>query len=69
VIGHLEEYLVRERLDEARAQAARRRLVTSLEPVRRLPFRALLGLALIKAGRWVAGRAPRRAPEGAAARA
>ncbi len=57
---YLDELLVRERLDEARALAARQALVRSLRPVGR-PVRAALGLALIRIGHWVAGRAPRRA--------
>jgi hypothetical protein len=56
---HLDECLVRERLDEARALAAREALVRSLRPVRR-PMRVVLGWALIRAGHWIAGRAPRR---------
>jgi len=56
---YVEEQLVRARLDEARALAAQFALVRSLRPVRR-PVRVALGLALIRAGHWVAGRAPRR---------
>ncbi len=57
---YLDEQVVRERLDEARADAARQALIRSLRPVRR-PMRVALGLALIRVGHWVAGRAPRRA--------
>jgi hypothetical protein len=57
---HLHEQLVRERLDEARAMAARRALLRKLGPARR-PVRVAVGLALIRVGRWVAGRAPRPA--------
>src|SRR6266496_145810 len=57
---YLDEQLVRERLDEARAFAAQQALIQSLRPVRR-PMRVALGLALIRTGHWVAGRAPRRA--------
>jgi hypothetical protein len=55
----LEEQVARQKLDEARAEAARLALVRSLRPARR-PVRVTVGLALIKAGHWVAGRAPRR---------
>jgi hypothetical protein len=57
---HLDEQLVRERLDEARAMAARLALLRKLGPVRR-PLRVTVGFALIKIGRWVAGRAPKPA--------
>jgi hypothetical protein len=55
----LEEQVTRQRLNEARAEAARWALLRSLRPARR-PLRATVGFALIKAGHWVAGRAPRR---------
>lgn len=55
----LEEQVARQRLKEARAEAARWALVRSLRPARR-PARVVLGHALIKAGHWVAGRAARR---------
>ncbi|HEV8440743.1 MAG TPA: hypothetical protein VGT40_21870 [Methylomirabilota bacterium] len=58
--GYLDEQLVRERLDEARALAAQSALVRSLRPMRR-PVRVTVGLALIRVGHLVAGRAPRRA--------
>ena len=57
---YLQEQLVRDRLDEARAMAARHAVVRSLRPARR-PVRVTLGLTLIRAGHWLAGRAPRRA--------
>jgi hypothetical protein len=57
---HLHLQLAREQLDEARATAARWALLRSLRPARR-PVRVAVGLALIKIGHWVAGRAPRRA--------
>jgi len=57
---HLHLQLARERLDEARAMAAQRALLRSLRPARR-PVRVAVGLALIKIGHWLAGRAPRRA--------
>lgn len=59
---YLEECLVRARLDEARAQAAQWALIRSLRPVRQ-PVRVSLGLALIRAGRWLARRAPKRTAE------
>jgi hypothetical protein len=59
---YLDEQLVRDRLDDARATAARQALASRLRPVRR-PVRVTVGLALIRAGHWVAGRAPRRAGE------
>jgi hypothetical protein len=57
---YLHEQLVRERLEEARAAAARRALIRKLRPARR-PVRVAVGFALIRAGHWVAGRAPRPA--------
>lgn len=57
---YLEEQLVRDRLDEARATAAQAACVRASRPLGR-PMRVALGLALIRAGHWVAGRAPRRA--------
>ena len=62
MIMHLDEQLVRERLDEARAYAARQALIRSLRPVRR-PVRVALGVALIKIGHWIAGPAPKRIPK------
>ena len=56
---YLDELLVRERLDEARALAAQLALVRSLRPARR-PVRVAVGLALIRAGHALAGRAPDR---------
>jgi len=57
---HMQLQLARERLDEARARAAQWALLRSLRPARR-PVRVAVGLALIKIGHWLAGRAPRRA--------
>ena len=57
---YLDEMIVRERLDEARAWAAQQARIQSLRSVAR-PVRAVLGLALIRIGHWVAGRTPRRA--------
>ena len=59
---YLDEQLVRDRLEDARAMTARQALAQSLRPVRR-PVRVALGLALIRAGHWMAGRAPRRASQ------
>jgi hypothetical protein len=56
---HLLEHLVRARVDEARAKAAHAALVRSLRPVRQ-PLRVVAGLALIRAGRWLARSAPKR---------
>jgi hypothetical protein len=56
----MEEQVARQRLDEARAEAARWALLRQLRPARH-PVRVALGFALIKVGHWVAGRAPRRA--------
>ena len=56
---HLLEHLVRARLDEARAKAAHSALIRSLRPVRQ-PVRVVAGLALIRAGRWLARTAPKR---------
>ena len=56
---YLLEHLVRARLDEARAKAAHSALIRSLRPVRQ-PLRVLAGLALIRAGRWLARTAPKR---------
>ncbi len=57
---HMQLQLAKEHLDEARATAAQWTLVRSLRPARR-PVRVAVGLALIKIGHWLAGRAPRRA--------
>lgn len=53
---YLAEALARQRLDEARAQAARRAVIRSLRPVPK-PLRVSLGLVLIRTGRWLAGTA------------
>jgi hypothetical protein len=57
---YLDEQLVRDRLEDARAMTAQQALVRSLRPARR-PVRVALGLALIRAGHWMAGRGPKRA--------
>lgn len=59
---YLDENLVKARLDEARGLAAEMALIRSLRPVRR-PVRVAVGLALIRVGHWVAGRAPKRASD------
>ncbi len=56
---YLLEHLVRVRLDEARAMVAHGALLRSLKPVRQ-PMRVRTGLALIRAGRWLAATAPKR---------
>jgi hypothetical protein len=56
----MEEVVARQRLEEARAEAARWALIRQLRPAQR-PMRVAVGFALIKVGHWVAGRAPRRA--------
>jgi len=57
----MDEYLVtlmmRERLAEARADAARDAMLRAARPTRR-PARVQLGLALIRFGEWVLGEAP-----------
>ena len=59
---YLDEQLVRDRLDEARAMSAQHALLTPPAPVRR-PVRVALGLGLIRVGHWIAGRSPRRAAQ------
>jgi len=56
---YLAHHLVRERLDEARARAAQWALLRSLRPGRR-PVRVWAGMALIRAGRWLAQTTPKR---------
>ena len=56
----MEEQVARQRLEEARAEAARWALIRQHRPARK-PMRVVVGFALIKIGHWVAGRAPRRA--------
>lgn len=51
------EWLVRERLAEARALAARWALIDSVRPPHR-PMRAVLGRALIRVGHWILGQVP-----------
>jgi hypothetical protein len=59
---YLEEHLLGVRLDEARATAARLARVRSLRPVRQ-PVRVRAGLALIRAGRWLAHSASKPTAE------
>jgi len=59
---HQLECLARERLNEARAQAAMWALVRSLRPTPQ-PLRVWMGLMLIRLGRWLAQRTPERAAE------
>ncbi len=59
----VEERLARERLDEARASAARRALIRELRPARR-PVRVIVGSVLTKVGHWVAGGHPNRPASG-----
>lgn len=54
---YLAEQYAKDRLNEAREMAAQARLVGSTRP----PLRVALGLALIRAGRSLAGQAARRA--------
>jgi hypothetical protein len=53
------ERMVESRLAEARARSARYALLASLRPQRRNVL-AVVGLALIRAGRWLGGRHPVR---------
>lgn len=55
---YVEELTARARLDEARADAAERRLVASARP-EQASLRQAIGLALIKVGRRLASEAPR----------
>ena len=54
------DFLARDRLAEARAAAAHHALVRALRRPR--PLRLVVGLALIRAGRWLAGAARGREP-------
>ncbi len=54
------EQLVKERIAEARAAAARRAVLASLHPSRQ-PFRLALGWTLIRIGQWVHGQIPENA--------
>lgn len=55
------ECLVKERLAEARAAAARSALLRDLPP--RRPIRIALGLGLVRIGRWILGRVPENVSE------
>lgn len=59
---YLAVWLVRERLAEARACAARKALLDACRPARR-KVRVSLGLALIKFGQWLLGHASEDAGE------
>jgi hypothetical protein len=59
---YLEESVARERLDQARAIAARRAMVRSLRPARP-SLRVWTGLLLIRLGRSLAQRPPKRTAE------
>lgn len=60
--AHLEEWMARDRMAEARAQAA---VQTALRQagIGSPPLRVSIGLALIGLGRWVAGTTGRRASQ------
>ena len=60
--AYFAEWLVKTRLGEARAFAQRMALLDALRPPRR-PARAVLGLALIRIGRWILDRVPEYASE------
>jgi hypothetical protein len=62
---HAEECWAHEKLREARAEAAREHLISTLRDSR--PLRVSLGLALIRTGRWLAGPAPAAQPKRLAA--
>ncbi|HKZ04536.1 MAG TPA: hypothetical protein VJU81_03625 [Methylomirabilota bacterium] len=51
--SHAEECWAHQKLEEARAEAARQNLVASLRDER--PLRVVVGEALIRTGRWLAG--------------
>ena len=54
---YVEESWAHQKLVEARVEAARQNLVASLKG-ERPALRVSLGLALIRTGRWLAGRTP-----------
>ena len=58
---YLAEQVAKDRLNEARAMAAQARLMDAAD-VTPDPLRVVLGLALIRLGRALAGHAARRAP-------
>jgi hypothetical protein len=51
---HLEELIARDRMNEARARAAQRNLVSTTRAAS--PLRVTLSLTLIRMGQWLAGR-------------
>lgn len=56
------EWLIRERLTEARAHAARRALLDSASPPCR-PVRVAVGRALIRLGHWILRQVPEHVSE------
>lgn len=56
---YLEEQAARDRIEEVQTMAAQDTLIQSLTQERR-PIRVVVGYALIRMGRWVAGREVRR---------
>lgn len=64
---HLAELVARDRMREALAHAKWQLLVRSDRPPR-LPIRVALGLALIRAGHWLADRSAGAGPEPGRAR-
>jgi hypothetical protein len=65
---HLEAELAKVRIQEARDWATRQAVLKSLR-TRRAPVRVVIGLSLVRVGRWLAGSAkrPRTAPRRAIA--
>jgi hypothetical protein len=63
MFSHLDLEVAKARLEAARVWASHQALVKSLEAERQ-PMRVVLGLGLVKLGRWIAGRAdqPATAP-------
>jgi hypothetical protein len=57
---YFSELVAQERLERFRRLAAQQALLRALEPPRRV-WRATLGLALIRAGRWMLRGLPARA--------
>jgi hypothetical protein len=60
---YLEELIARERIAEARAQAAQLALIQDLSPSPRR-IRVAFGRGLIRIGHWVAGPEPRHSHAG-----
>ena len=55
---YLDELIARERIADARAEAAQLALLRDLSPTPR-PMRVAFGRALIRVGHWMAGQEPR----------